>query len=72
MHFTTAILSLTTLLGAAVVLADLKNTTCEYHLKTKLKDGQHGKDSYDGLYLSAYHTGAGLNDATFVKHEVSY
>ncbi|KAI9697997.1 MAG: hypothetical protein M1836_004350 [Candelina mexicana] len=38
------------------------NTTQEYFLKTEVIYG--GPYRFDGLYLSAYHTGAGLNDAT--------
>ncbi|OAA65428.1 hypothetical protein SPI_02215 [Niveomyces insectorum RCEF 264] len=34
-----------------------------FYLKTQVKSGQTGKDAFDGLYLYAYHTGAGTNDA---------
>ena len=41
------------------------NTTQEYNLRTCLKPGQDDKSRFDNLWLVAYHTGAGLNDATF-------
>jgi len=39
--------------------------TVYYYFKTQVKDYQPA--AYDDLYLVAYHTGAGLSDATFVK-----
>jgi len=41
----------------------------QYRLKTEVKAHQRGKSSYSDLYVVPYHTGAGLNDATFVKNE---
>ncbi|KAI9718883.1 MAG: hypothetical protein M1812_003767 [Candelaria pacifica] len=41
------------------------NTTQEYLLRTQVIYG--GPYRFNGLYLSAYHTGAGLNDATLVR-----
>ncbi|OQO05631.1 hypothetical protein B0A48_09723 [Cryoendolithus antarcticus] len=43
-----------------------------YKLRADLKPGQPGrpdKTAYDGLYLSSYHTGAGLNDAVFYSKD---
>lgn len=34
-----------------------------FYLHTQLKPDQPGKDRFDNLWLYAYHTGAGLNDA---------
>lgn len=71
MHFLSTFLSITTLLATVFAQAGhLKNHTQEYYLKTKLKPHQKGKARYDGLYLGAYHTGAGLNDAVLVKNQV--
>ncbi len=34
-----------------------------FYLRTHVKSGQGNKQAFNGLYLFAYHTGAGLNDA---------
>ncbi len=39
-----------------------------YRLKTDLKPGQPGKERFSDLYLEAYHTGAGLDDAVMVPN----
>ncbi|KAK6431889.1 hypothetical protein LTR95_011942 [Oleoguttula sp. CCFEE 5521] len=47
-----------------------QNTTSPtYKLRADLKPGQPDKTAYDGLYLSSYHTGAGLNDALFYSRD---
>jgi hypothetical protein len=55
----------------SLVLAQTKstglNTTKEYQLQTCLKPGQNDKSQYNNLWLSSYHTGAGLNDVVFHK-----
>lgn len=68
MHLINTLASLAALLVLAQ--ADLKNHTQEYYLKTKLKPNQSGKEDYAGLYVSSYHTGAGLSDATLDKNSV--
>lgn len=40
-----------------------QDTSGEFYLRTQLKPGQAGKEGFDNLYLYAYHTGAGFNDA---------
>ena len=63
------LIALATLLATAFgAEAALKNTTQEYHLKTVLKPNQSGKERYNNLWLEAYHTGAGLDDAVMVKN----
>ena len=69
MRFFATILALTTL--TATALGAIKNTTREYHLKTALKPGQPGKERYNNLWLEAYHTGAGENDAVMVKDQAA-
>ncbi|GAB7335683.1 hypothetical protein MBLNU13_g07993t1 [Cladosporium sp. NU13] len=44
------------------------NDTGEYRLKTELKPHQRNKRLFENLYVSSYHTGAGLSDATFVRN----
>jgi len=60
-----------TLLTLASVATTALATSSEpkhYRLKSEVKPHQRGKGSYNDLYLITYHTGAGLNDATFVKN----
>ena len=65
--------TLSTLFFVAVgVNAAIKNTTQEYRLKTDLKPGQIGKQRFANQYIQAYHTGAGLDDATFTVHPTQY
>lgn len=49
--------------------AKVKNSTQEFHLKTVLKPNQPGKAHFGNLWLEAYHTGAGLNDAVMVPKQ---
>ncbi|OQO09593.1 hypothetical protein B0A48_04995 [Cryoendolithus antarcticus] len=44
-------------------------TSPTYKLRADLKPGQPDKIAYDGVYLSSYHTGAGLNDAVFYSKD---
>ena len=67
MHLISLFLVFTTFLATA--LGAVKNTTREFHLKTTLKPNQAGKERFANLYLEAYHTGAGLNDAVMVPKE---
>ena len=55
--------------GLLIGAEAIKNTTQEFRLKTCLKPGQSGKKQYDNLYLEAYHTGAGLDDAVMVPRK---
>jgi len=50
-------------LSLATAWAQSLNTSREFHLHTQLKPGQDGKARFDNLWLYAYHTGAGMNDA---------
>ncbi len=59
-YFASAVLG-SPLQGRATNTSTL-NTTQEYFLKTEVIYG--GPYRFNGLYLSAYHTGAGTNDAT--------
>ena len=67
MNIINLLLALTGFLATAT--AALTNHTQEFHLKTALKPGQDGKEDLDGLWLEAYHTGAGLNDAVMVPEQ---
>lgn len=67
MRFT--IPTITALSLATSALAAGINNTQEFYLRTELKTNETGKDAYDGLYIEAYHTGAGLNDAVLVANE---
>ncbi|KAF2146068.1 uncharacterized protein K452DRAFT_305054 [Aplosporella prunicola CBS 121167] len=63
-----AIPQATTATGAAATPSpSLVPTGPEYHLKSKLVNDNEtvSKAKFDGLYLVATHTGAGLNDAVF-------
>lgn len=77
MHLLTpTLLTLTTLL-TTTTLAQLQptftNTTREYNLRTCLKPDQPSyKDRFDNLWLYGYHTGAGLDDATFSDTKTEY
>ncbi|CZT17457.1 uncharacterized protein RCC_03291 [Ramularia collo-cygni] len=51
-------------LASAAVIERGASVKQEYYLKTHVKSGYN---RFDNLYLEAYHTGAGLNDATFNK-----
>ncbi|KAK5165107.1 uncharacterized protein LTR77_009204 [Saxophila tyrrhenica] len=68
-------MKLPTLAAAALTLLTtaeaVKNTTQEFRLKTHVKPGQKGKAAYSDLYLEAYHTGAGLDDAVLVPKKKS-
>lgn len=48
--------------------AQALNTSREFNLRTQLKAGQESKADYDGLWLYAHHTGAGMNDAMFTSN----
>jgi hypothetical protein len=39
------------------------NTSQEFYLRTEVKPGQTGKESFNNLWVYGYHTGAGFNDA---------
>lgn len=64
MHLITLITTLSTFL--LTTNAALKNSSQEYYLQTKVKPGQTGKAHLNGLWLEAWHTGAGLDDAVAV------
>ncbi|TKA76132.1 hypothetical protein B0A55_03244 [Friedmanniomyces simplex] len=63
MQFPTTLLALSALIATAV--SQSVNTSQEYNLKTCLKPNQPDKRRFENLYLYAYHTGAGENDAVF-------
>jgi hypothetical protein len=58
-------LGLSSALPAPQAFPPVPADTVYYYFKTQVKDYQ--SVAYDDLYLFAYHTGAGLSDATFVK-----
>jgi len=60
MHSTNALLALSALASTALSAI---NDTREYRLRTEVKPHQRGKKAYNNLFLYAYHTGAGLDDA---------
>ncbi|KAK6535666.1 hypothetical protein TWF694_002119 [Orbilia ellipsospora] len=62
---TTALLCLTSAVSA------IKNTTREFHLKTKVIKSTHQTAKFNNLYLYSYHTGAGLSDACFDTQPIS-
>ena len=55
-------MQLSTLIAAAGLVATAVARP-PFKLRTQLKPGQTGKEAFDGLWLFAYHTGAGTNDA---------
>ena len=66
------LLALTTFLTTVLCQdADVKNTTREFQLKTTIKPGHPGKERYNNLWLAAYHTGAGLDDALMINNRSS-
>lgn len=62
MHLTTTLFAFSALASTAWSFA---NTTREYRLRSEVKPHQRGKKAFNNQYLVAYHTGAGLDDATF-------
>ncbi|KAF3932512.1 hypothetical protein ABW20_dc0100333 [Dactylellina cionopaga] len=56
---------ITALLCFATAVTAIKNTTREFHLKTKLLNPTHERAKFNNLYLYSYHTGAGLSDGCF-------
>jgi hypothetical protein len=64
------ILAFITLLSAKSALAspvlDHQNINSTYHLKTRTTDPSSDKN---GLYVSSYHTGAGLSDAVLTSNK---
>lgn len=67
MHVPTITAVILTLLSST--LAQVANTTREYHLRTQLKRNQPNKARFDNLWLVASHTGAGLNDAVLYSNK---
>jgi hypothetical protein len=56
-----AIFILSPILVAPASVSDVTDTPKYYLLKTKVYHG--GRSKFNNLYVSSYHTGAGLNDA---------
>ncbi|KAF3296694.1 hypothetical protein TWF132_010268 [Orbilia oligospora] len=54
-----ALLCLTTSVSA------IKNTTRQFHLRTKLLGPTYERAKFNNLFVYSYHTGAGLSDACF-------
>lgn len=69
---TAALAAPTTTTSTAPTPSTVANTTREYNLKTCLKPGQPDKSRFDNLWLYAYHTGAGLNDAVLDPNRTEY
>ncbi|KAK6428420.1 hypothetical protein LTR95_015439 [Oleoguttula sp. CCFEE 5521] len=59
------------ILAALPSMLAQETPSTNYRLRADLKPGQPDKTVYDGLYLSSYHTGAGLNDAVFYSKDPS-
>ena len=51
------------LLGLALAQIPPLNTSQEFYVRTQVRPGQTGKEAFENLWLYAYHTGAGTNDA---------
>lgn len=66
MRLTTA---LAAFLWASTSAGEAINTSREFYLHTQLKPNQAGKERFDGLWLYAYHTGAGMNDAMLSRNK---
>jgi len=62
MHFIALLILFTT-----AVFGQLNTTNREFALRTVVKPNQPGKERFADLYLTGYHTDAGLNDAVFVS-----
>lgn len=64
MHFRPVVVQAVSLLfpitSMAFAISHRKSNSSEYNLRTQTTDSSSDKN---GLYVSAYHTGAGLNDA---------
>jgi hypothetical protein len=61
--------TLLTLASVATTALAASTESQHYRLVTEVKPHQRAKSSYNSLYVTTYHTGAGLNDATFVKNQ---
>ena len=61
--------TLLTLASIATTALAASSESQHYRLVTEVKSHQRAKSSYNSLYVTTYHTGAGLNDATFVKNQ---
>ncbi|GAB7337885.1 hypothetical protein MBLNU457_4276t1 [Dothideomycetes sp. NU457] len=68
MRFLELSLPVLSLAAAAMAAPTALNTTREFKLISIVKPGQDDKCAFDGLYLTSYHTGAGISDATFTPH----
>jgi hypothetical protein len=65
MYNFSTLLALASIATTALATAESQH----YRLVTEVKPHQRSKSSYNTLYVQAYHTGAGLNDATFIKNQ---
>jgi len=63
MRFITSTITILSVVASAVGQSLSLNTSEAYYLRTQLKSNQTGQGKHEDLWLSAYHTGAGLNDA---------
>jgi hypothetical protein len=61
--------TLLTLASIATTALAASSESQHYRLVTEAKPHQRAKSGYNSLYVTTYHTGAGLNDATFVKNQ---
>lgn len=74
MRFSTSLVAITTAIGLTLALPapepqafpPVSADTVYYYFKTQVQAAQ--SPVYNNLYLTAYHTGAGLSDATFVRN----
>lgn len=74
MKFSTSLAAVATAIGLSSALPapepqafpPVPANTIYYYFKTQVQAAQ--PPAYNNLYLTAYHTGAGLSDATFVRN----
>jgi len=57
------------LLWASASVGEAVNASRKFYLHTQVKANQDGKERFDDLWLYAYHTGAGTNDAVLSKNK---
>src|SRR5271156_596978 len=73
MFFFATIVTLSSLLSAALSSPLSSSVECrapkEYRLQTKIVNNKNDKGTFKGqLWVSSYHTGAGLSDAVLIKN----
>ena len=72
MKLATLLITLYAFIATTLAAPPLKNSTQEYYLKTALKPKQSGKGRFNNLWVVAWHTGAGLDDAVTLKVSATF